>query len=168
VIFHSYVKLPEGRSDRPVWDVTSTLKRAAKDWLPADVVPTSGLVEGTAVLATQSLSDELLKALPKAVPWRNNKEGGRKLRIWEHKMGGMFPKISKKWESQVHQGKMRISMYFLLLPQGVGGCLDSLSRLPTLWFHALLVFAAYQMRMWATNVEIIPTIVVEFTNKSGI
>ena len=62
------------RSDRPVLDLTST-KRAAKDWLPADVVPTSGLVEGTAVLATQSLSDELLKALPKAVPWRNNKEG---------------------------------------------------------------------------------------------
>lgn len=31
----------------------------------------------------------------------------------------------------------------------------------------LLVFAAYQKRMWATNVEIIPTI-VELTNKSGI
>ena len=41
---------------------------AAQDWLPADVVPTSGLVEGAAVLATQSVSDELLKTLPKAVP----------------------------------------------------------------------------------------------------
>ena len=60
--------------DRPQGDIH--LEAAAKDWLPADVVPTSALAEGTAVLATQSLSDELLKTLPKAVPWRNN-EGRR-------------------------------------------------------------------------------------------
>ena len=52
----------------PLIQVSEILGPRAQDWLPADVVPTSGLVEGAAVLATQSVSDELLKTLPKAVP----------------------------------------------------------------------------------------------------
>ena len=40
-----------------------------QDWLPAEVVQTTAVQEGTAVVANQSLSNDLLKMLPKAVTW---------------------------------------------------------------------------------------------------
>ena len=48
-----------------------------QDWLPAEVVQTTAVQEGTAVVANQSLSNDLLKMLPKAVTWPGGEVIGR-------------------------------------------------------------------------------------------
>lgn len=47
-----------------------------QDWVPADVVQTTSVMEGTSVLAEQGLSDALVRALPKGVPWQRGISGG--------------------------------------------------------------------------------------------
>lgn len=48
-----------------------------QDWLPAEVVQTTAVQEGIKVVANQSLSNDLLKMLPKAATWQTVERGDK-------------------------------------------------------------------------------------------